>query len=173
MFRVFYALTAEILLRTADSDFPWLITPTQFPCLHVVCRNVKVVKKPADRGLFIGVSAPGIQPRSDGWTSWDLSSYGMWSYGEVRAAGQRIIDDYTELPTSSIIQADQLKQRADYDKVFRAGDEVVVVLDCTAHTLRLQSPTVQHVIPIQQQHHQQQWVLNVNFGRGEHQITVG
>jgi len=50
---------------------------------------------------------------------------------------------------------------------------VVVVLDCTAHTLRLQSPTVQHVIPIQPQHHQQQWVLNVNFWFGDYQITVG
>jgi len=50
---------------------------------------------------------------------------------------------------------------------------VVVVLDCTAHTLRLQSPTVQHVIPIQQQHHQQQWVLNVNFDYGDYDITVG
>jgi len=132
-----------------------------------------VIKKPTDRYIVIGVSAPGIQPDSDGYTGGDSSSYGMWSGGRVRAAGQCIIDDYTELPASSIIQADLLKQREDRDKVFRAGDEVVVVLDCTAHTLRLQSPTVQHVIPIQQQHHQQQWVLNVNFGWGDHQITVG
>jgi len=132
-----------------------------------------VVKKPADYWLFIGVSAPGIQPDSVGRTHENSSSYGMGSNGGVRAAGQRIINNYTELPASSIIQADLLKQREDWDKVFRAGDEVVVVLDCTAHTLKLQSPTVQHVIPIQQQHHQQQWVLNVNFGGGEQQITVG
>jgi len=130
-----------------------------------------VVKKPA-WGLFIGVSAPGIQPDSDGFTHEHSSSYGMWSYGEVIAAGLIIISDYTKLP-ASIIQADLFKQRERYDKVFRAGDEVVVVLDCTAHTLRLQSPTVQHVIPIQQQHHQQQWVLNVNFSHGDYQITVG
>jgi len=97
----------------------------------------------------------------------------MESDGQVRAAGQRIISDYTKLPASSIIQADLFKEQADRDKVFRAGDEVVVVLDCTAHTLRLQSPTVQHVIPIQQQHHQQQWVLNVNFDYGDYDITVG
>jgi len=131
-----------------------------------------VVKKPADEGLFIGVSAPGIQPNSYGTTAWDSSSYGMLSDGGVWAAGQRIINNYTKLPASSIIQADLLKQRGDYDKVFRAGDEVVVVLDCTAHTLRLQSPTVQHVIPIQQQHHHQQWVLNVNFDGGDFQITL-
>jgi len=131
-----------------------------------------VVKKPADRGLFIGVSAPGIQPDSDGLTVGDSSSYGMWSDGEVRAAGQEIINDYDDLPASSIIQADMLKQREEMDKVFRAGDEVVVVLDCTAHTLRLQSPTVQHVIPIQQQHHQQHWVLNVSFFWGDFQITL-
>jgi len=29
------------------------------------------------------------------------------------------------------------------------------------------------VIPIQRQHHQQQWVLNVNFFGGDYQITVG
>jgi len=141
--------------------------------LHVVCSKVKVVKKPADEWLVIGVSAPGIQPDEYGNTHGDSSSYGMDSYGEVRAAGQRIINDYTKLPASSIMQADLFKQLERYDKVFRAGDEVVVVLDCTAHTLRLQSPTVQHVIPIQQQHHQQQWVLNVNFGSGEQQITLG
>jgi len=139
----------------------------------VVCRKVKVVKKPADRFLFIGVSAPGIQPDSYGRTVLDSSSYGMWSHGQVNAAGQRIISNYTKLPASSIIQADLLKQREEMDKVFRAGDEVLVVLDCTAHTLRLQSPTVQHVIPIQQQHHQQQWVLNVNFYPGDYQITLG
>jgi len=132
-----------------------------------------VVKKPADRWLFIGVSAPGIQPNCYGTTDEDSSSYGMESDGGVRAAGQRIIINYTQLPASSITQADLLEQREDGDKVFSAGDEVVVVLDCTAHTLRLQSPTVQHVIPIQQQHHQQQWVLNVNFGCDEHRITLG
>ena len=140
----------------------------------MVCRKVKVVKKPAVFSLFIGVSAPGIQPDSIGCTYEDSSSYGMWSHGQVIAAGQTIIDDYTKLPASSIIQADLFEQREwSSDKVFRAGDEVVVVLDCTAHTLRLQSPTVQHVIPIQQQHHQQQWVLNVSFGGGDYQITVG
>jgi len=132
-----------------------------------------VVKKPADRWLSIGVSAPGIQPNSYGTTYGDSSSYCMWSDGQVRAAGQYIIGYYHELPASSIIQADLFKQRELYDKVFRAGDEVVVVLDCTAHTLRLQSPTVQHVISIQQQHHQQQWVLNVNFAFGDFQITLG
>jgi len=131
-----------------------------------------VVKKPADYGLFIGVSAPGIQPNRDGLTCWHSSSYGMWSHGPVNAAGQCIINNYTKLPASSIVQADLLKQRGADDKVFRAGDEVVVVLDCTAHTLMLQSPTVQHVIPIQQQHHQQQWVLNVNLYWGDYHITV-
>jgi len=139
--------------------------------LHVVHRKVKVDKKPNRAGLFIGVSAPGIQPNSDGITHHDSSSYGIWSDGQVRAAGQ-IIGHYHELPASSIIQADLLKQRELLDKVFRAGDEVVVVLDCTAHTLRLQSPTVQHVIPIQQQHHHQQWVLNVNLDCGEHQVSL-
>jgi len=97
----------------------------------------------------------------------------MGSRGSVRAAGEWIIRNYTNLPPASIIQPDLLEQREFYDKAFRAGDEVVVVLDCTAHTLRLQSPTVQHVIEIQEQHYQQQWVLNVNFFFGEHQVRLG
>ena len=96
----------------------------------------------------------------------------MWCHGPVIAAGHMVISDYTKLPASSIMQADLFKQRADYDKVFCEGDEVLVVLDCTAHTLRLQSPTVQHVIPIQQRHYQRQWVLNVNFRYGEHQVKL-
>jgi len=131
-----------------------------------------VVKKPAVGSLFLGVSAPGIEPSRGGLTVLNKSSYGMGSDGEVIAAGQLIISGHTQLPASSI-QADLLKQREYRDKVFRAGDEVVVVLDCTAHTLRLQSPTVHHVIPIQQQHHQQQWVLNVNFSVGDFQVTLG
>jgi len=97
----------------------------------------------------------------------------MWSNGAVWAVGQTIVYDCTKLAASSTIQADLFEHRGDRDKVFRAGDEVVVVLDCTAHTLRLQSPTVQHVIPIQQQHQQQRWVLNVNFFGGDYQITIG
>jgi len=139
----------------------------------VVRRKIKVVRKPADRYLFIGISAPGIQPDSRGITYEDPSCYGMDSYGEVIAAGRKIIEGYTKLLASYVIPADMLIQREKWDKMFRAGDMVVVVLDCTAHTLRLQSPTVQHVIHIQQQHHQQQWVLNVNFGSSDHQITLG
>jgi len=78
--------------------------------LHVVLRRVKVVKKPADYGLLIGVSAPGIQPNIYGWTVEDSSSYGMWSDGGVRAAGQMIVNGYIKLPPSSIIQAGLLKQ---------------------------------------------------------------
>jgi len=95
----------------------------------------------------------------------------MRSDGAVRAAGHRINDD---LPASSIIQPDLLKQRQLWDRVFSEGDEVVVTLDCSAHTLRLQSPTVDHIISIRQQHHnpQQQWVLNVNYLYGEYEVKL-
>jgi len=139
---------------------------------HVVCRKVQVAKKPAGSSLFIGVSAPGIEPNTDGRTDGNSSSYGLWSGGSVIAAGQWIITDYTDLPASSIIQAHLLRQRERADKVFREGDEVVVVLDCTAHTLKLQSPTVQHVIHMQQHHHHEQWVLNVNFAQGGQKVTL-
>jgi len=140
-------------------------------CAHVVCRKVKISRKPAN-SLIIGVSAPGIKPDSDGHTAWDSSSYGMASNGGVYAAGRWIKG--ADLPASSIIQPDLFKQRGVYDKVFTAGDEVVVTLDCSAHTLRLQSPTVDHTVSILQQHHnpQQQWVLNVNFWWGEYEVKL-
>jgi len=141
--------------------------------MHVVCRKVTVVQKPPIQALFIGIAAAGIEPDEYGTTSGDSSSYGMWSIGEVIVAGEGIFDGYHMLPASSIIQADLIKQREACDTVFSAGDEVVVVLDCTAHTLRLQSPTVQHVIHIQQQHHQQQWVLIVNFSGYDNQVIIG
>jgi len=95
----------------------------------------------------------------------------MYSDGTVWTAGQIISSAY--LPSSSIIQPDLFKQRG-YE-AFTAGDEVVVTLDCSAHTLRLQSPTVDHTISMEEQHHnpQQQWVLNVNFwGGGEFEVKL-
>jgi len=103
----------------------------------------------------------------------DSSSYCINSDGTVYAAGKKIIGS-DDLPASSIIQPDMFKQRWLYDKVFTEGDEVVVTLDCSAHTLRLHSPTVDHTISILQQHRnpQQQWGLNVNFGLGEYEVKL-
>jgi len=150
----------------AYSDSPWFVTPYSC-CAHVVCRKLKISRKP-ENYLIIGVSATGIEHDGSGSTYGDSSSYCMASTGEVYAAGQLIIS-YDDVPASSIIQPDLFEQRGLYDKVFTGGDEVVVTLDCSAHTLRLQSPTVDHTISILQQHHnpQQQWVLNVNFWWGD------
>jgi len=88
-----------------------------------------------------------------------------------------IFDGETYSPhpiASSIIKPDLFKQRRHGDQAFAAGDEVVVTLDCRAHTLRLQSPTVDHKIDILRQHHnpQQQWVLNVNCGHGDYEVSL-
>jgi len=91
----------------------------------------------------------------------------------VRAAGQGISSD--DLPASSIIQPDLFKQRREYDQVFTGGDEVEVTLDCSAHTLRLQSPTVDHTISIAKPsfwQRAQQWVLNVNFTWGDYELKL-
>jgi len=147
-------------------DFPYSC------CAYVVCRKLKISRKSANY-LIIGVSAPDIKPDSSGNTEGDSSSYGMGSTGAVWAAG-RCISSYGDLPASSIIQPDLFKQRGEYDQAFTAGDKVVVTLDCNAHTLRLQSPTVDHTIGILQQHHkpQQQWVLNVNYYPGEFEVKL-
>jgi len=141
-------------------------------CVHVVYRKLKISRKSAENYLIIGVSAPGIEPDYYGYTYEDSSSYCMWSDGGVWAAGQCI--SRGDLPASSIIQPDLFKQRGGNDKVFTAGDEVLVTLDCSAHTLRLQSPTVDHTISIRQLHHnpRQQWVLNVNFWDGDYEVKL-
>jgi len=89
------------------------------------------------------------------------------------AAG-KIISYAGQLAASSVIQPELYRQRREGDLVFMAGDEVTMTLDCSAHTLRLQSPTVDHVIDIleQHQHPQQQWVLNVNFFDGPQQLAI-
>ena len=148
------------------------VTPIVCGC---VARILQIDQTPAIDWLFIGTAAPGVQPEKSGCTHKDSSSYCMASNGEVRAAGARIIPDAESLPASSFIQQPAVCHKRESqacDKVFSAVDEVVVVLDCTAHTLRLQSPNLQHGIDIQQQHYKQEWVLNVNFECGEHRVRL-
>lgn len=170
----FYWCTLLVIIRNRLAS-AWT---SMLKCIYICfsrSRKLKLVKKPADRILFVGIAVAGVQPNSGGHTYLDSSSYGMWSNGEVRAAGQEVISWHHQLPASSITQADLFKKRWGNDKVFSAGDEVLVVLDCAAHSLTLQSPTVHYRISINQQHqclHQCQWVLNVNFGLGEHQIKL-
>jgi len=96
----------------------------------------------------------------------------MRSSGAVMAAGKRAIRS-DELPASSIIQPDVYNQREEPQRVFTVGDEVLVTLDCSEHSLRVQSPTVDHTIIMQQKHHQQQrWVLNVNFLGGDFELEL-
>jgi len=84
----------------------------------------------------------------------------------VWAAGRPIVLCSDDLAPSSIIRRDLYMHRFADEEAITAGDEVVVTLDCSAHTLRLQSPTVDHIVHIQREHQQQQqWVLNVNFAR--------
>jgi len=129
------------------------------------CRKLKIVQKTDN--VLIGISAPGIKASRDGTTDTDPSSYCMMSSGAVMAGGRWTLYS-NHLPASSIIQPELYKQRRGDDAAFAAGDEVVVTLDCSAHTMRLQSPTVDHSISILQQHRspQQQWVLNLNFWIG-------
>jgi len=135
-------------------------------------RKIKILEKPANQWLFFGVSSPGVEADSIGLTFMDASSYCIGSYGDVMVAGQCVVNSYRDLPSASILQPDLYVQRAEGDKLFSQGDEVVVTLDCMAHTLRVQSSMVDYTITIQRQHHQgQQWVLNVNFGGGDHQLS--
>jgi len=98
----------------------------------------------------------------------------------VCAAGKAVVDDDGNyaLPASSIILPEvytrRERQYQSTDRAFICGEEVAVTLDCTAHTLRLQSNTVDHTIDIEEQHRtpQQQWVLNVNFSYGDFEVEL-
>jgi len=162
-----YSIDSDCIFGFAVVDYPYLC------CARVVCRKLKLQRCSTGNGLAIGVSAPGIKPNIIGLTFVDSSSYCMSGDGTVYAAGQMIIER-DDLPASSIIQPDLFKQRGKYDQAFTEGDEVVVTLDCSAHTLRLESPTVDHTISILQQHHnpQQQWVINVNFLGADFEVKL-
>jgi len=132
-------------------------------------RKLKIVKT---KYLHIGVAASSSRTDHCGTTLDDPFCYCMRNCGTVRAAGKQIIAR-DKLPSSSIIRPDLYKERFGDHKAFTEGDEVVVTLDCTAHTLRLQTPVVDHTISILQQHWtQQQWVLNVNFGGGDIEVKL-
>jgi len=120
--------------------------------------------------MFIGVSAPGIQPDWTGGTYADITSYGLRSDGDVVSSGQGSV--FNNLPASAITQVDVLNKRHRNDRAFTAGDEVVVVLDCAASTLRLQSATVNLTMNVEKKVPAQQWVLNVNFWSGEYLVQM-
>jgi len=111
--------------------------------------------------IVVGVSAPDAKPNDDGATMQDSSSYCMTSQGEVGAPGKAL----NNVPDSSVVQSDEFRRRPRVDQAFRQYDDVLVTLDCGRHTLHFQTPTVDHVIAMQQQHHrpEQQWVLSVNM----------
>jgi len=135
-------------------------------------RKLKIIEKPTDHNIFIGVSVPGIRPARDGSTDEDPTSYGMRSNGVVQAGPICLTK---KLPTPAITQRDVCDKRDTKDKVFSAGDEVSVTLDCVAHTLRLQSPTINYLINIQRARESQQtqlWVLNVTLNKGDHKIQL-
>ena len=154
--------------RTADRP-SWnvnLIIPDA--CLN---RKIKILEKPPGELVFIGIAAPGIQPAIDGTTYADPSSYGIWSDGDVRAAGLKVITSH-EFPAASILRDDLDRVREWNDRMFSAGDEVSVTVDCSAFTVRLQSPTMDHLLHIKRGHKQQNWVFTVNFGYVIHQLQL-
>lgn len=131
-----------------------------------------MLRKPTDRGLFIGISAPGIKPDVVGYTYENPTSYGMWGSGAVAAAGIEIIDWQQALPASAILDAQEFAKRDQWDRAFTTGDEVLVTLDFTAHTLTLQSPTIRYTLKLEQKHQDGKWVLNVNLSGGDYDIKL-
>jgi len=123
-----------------------------------------------DKVIFIGVSAPGIQPDRMGLTAGDAASSGMWSDGGVWTARKVISSEL--LPDTAIIAADLFKQRPSVDRVYSNDDEVLVTVDYASDSLQIQTPTVSHVIALTKTSASQGWVLNVCFGKGEHQMQL-
>jgi len=143
--------------------------------LCAVRRKLKILATQGDGNLFIGVSAPDIQPDKFGYTHRDPSSYGIWSFGDVWAAGKNTLNLQLEANqvAASIIRPDMFsEQRHWHQRVFAPEDEVTVTLDCAARTVQVQSPTVDHVIPMSEGQREHQWVLNLNFYPGMYQVQM-
>ena len=144
-------------------------------CCVLVCENNrKLLVSRNSGGLFIGVSAPDADADRDANTCLDSSSYCVSDYGNAYAAGKRIVEYDSGLPESCITQPDLFKQRQGGNKTFVAGDEVSVTLDCSSHTVRMQSPVVDLTIHMLRQHcnPQQQWVLSANFWSGDFELKL-
>jgi len=130
-------------------------------------RRVKILQKPVGDYIGIGISGQNTKPHEDGHTHGHESSYGLGSGCQVWAAGHSIID-HGELPPTSIWQKDEYRKRSAFDKAYSVGDEVLVTLDCSSLTLRVQSPTVDHTIIVLKKH--KSHVLSVNFGYGNAEL---
>jgi len=130
-------------------------------------RVLKILQKPVDQVLFIGVAAPGAMPDRFDCTDQVNSSCGIDSFGVVRCAGQNIGGG--GMPSAGIAQLALYKKRGQYDRVFSAGDEVTVTVDCASRKVRLQSATVDYTID-SGKIEPQEWVLNVNFAGGDFQV---
>jgi len=129
------------------------------------------LQKPADKYLFIGVAGAGAKPDRIGRSSSELTSYGLWSDGKVRVAGKAVpSQDDLQLPVASIKSVAVYSKRPAKDRVFSVGEEVKVTIDCIANTIRLESAMVDHTVKIKKRHRPLNWVLNINFGKGEHQV---
>jgi len=111
-----------------------------------------------------------VQPDGYGYTNMHETSSAMWSHGGVAAAGSSTIIQGRNLPAAAIINPVMYASRGHDDRVFSAGDEVTVTLDCTNCTLRVRSPTVDYTIDVMKG--RRQWVLNVNCSEGEYQVQL-
>lgn len=134
-------------------------------------RCLAILKKPSASNLFIGIAAAGEVPdKRDGFTDDAPSSYGIWSSGVLITAGASV--KRATLSSTAITRPDLFKQRRECDKVFAAGDKVTVTMDCDTSSVRFQSPTVDHTSSIYVPADQQpiSWVLNINFGPGDHAV---
>jgi len=124
-------------------------------------------KRPAEYELWIGIAAPGIVPNHLDRLDEDPSFYGLRSDGDVVTAGKGSL--LNNMPASSIIRPDLYAKRSRTDRVFTAGDEVTIKLDCSAHTLNMHTPTINHTIKLTSDQ-PQNWVLTLCFKPGDHQV---
>jgi len=135
-------------------------------CFVLSGRILKILQKPVDQVVFIGVAAPHAIPNRFDRTDQVYSSCGIDSFGVIRVAGQALGGG---MPAASITQPALYKKRGLNDRVFSAGDEVTVTVDSASRKVRLQSATVDYTID-SGKIEPQEWVLNVNFAGGDFQV---
>jgi len=122
------------------------------------CRILKIAHVSIDYLCCIGICSPDAQQDYLGLTYQDPSSHCVYQSG-VYIGGQYDMKMQNEVLDKAMHGSRALKRPG--RDLFREGDEVKVTVDCTLKTMRFQSPTLDHTLPLKRDSKPRQWVLMV------------
>jgi len=113
--------------------------------------------------LSVGIAESDIRlPRSNTTVMESQISYSLSTVGQVISGGERLVSA-DEMPESFVIDPGLYDQDNRRRLAFFSDDEVVVTLDCSAHTVRFETPVIDLTLSIDARYHGREhfWALTV------------